>query len=194
MQREKIKGSFFFTGDFYNTPKFYSTIKILKTNGHYLGAHSDKHLLYNDWSNRDSLLVTKEQFLHDLHDNYTKMEKSGIQKQDAYYFLPPYEWYNQTIADWTADAGLQLINMTHGTLSHADYTTPDAKNYRSSKEIYDNIIAYEKANNMNGFLLLTHIGTHPLRKDKFYNYLPQLIQYLKQQGYSFVRVDELLGG
>lgn len=194
LQKEKIKGSFFFTGDFYNTPKFYSTIKILKNNGHYLGAHSDKHLLYNDWSNRDSLLITKEKFLLDLYDNYAKMEKSGIQQQDAYYFLPPYEWYNQTIADWTADAGLQLINMTHGTLSHADYTTPDTKNYRSSKEIYDNIVAYEKANNLNGFLLLTHIGTHPLRKDKFYNYLPRLIQYLKQQGYTFVRVDELLGG
>lgn len=171
---------------------FYSAIKVLRTNGHYLGAHSDKHLLYNDWTNRDSLLVTKEEFLNDLKGNYQKMEKSGIKKEDAYYFLPPYEWYNQTIAEWTTDAGLQLINMTHGTLSHADYTTPNAKNYRSSKDIFDNIIAYEKANNMNGFMLLTHIGTHPSRTDKFYNYLPQLIRYLKQKGYSFVRVDELL--
>ena len=171
---------------------FYSAIKVLRTNGHYLGAHSDKHLLYNDWTNRDSLLVTKEEFLNDLKGNYQKMEKSGIKKEDAYYFLPPYEWYNQTIVEWTTDAGFQLINMTHGTLSHADYTTPDAKNYRSSKDIFDNIIAYEKANNMNGFMLLTHIGTHPSRTDKFYNYLPQLIRYLKQKGYSFVRVDELL--
>ncbi len=41
--------------------------------------------------------------------------------------------------------GLQLINYTPGTLSHADYTTSKDKNYRSSETIYNSIIDYEKS-------------------------------------------------
>ncbi|MCU7695210.1 polysaccharide deacetylase family protein [Haoranjiania flava] len=192
LQKAEIKASFFLTGNFYANPAFAPAIKKLKLQGHYLGAHSDKHLLYNDWQNRDSLLVTKEEFTKDLLANYAKMKAFGIEKKEALYFLPPYEWYNRAIAGWTDEMGLTLVNFTPGTLSHADYTTPDAKNYRSSAVIFDNIIAYENANKMNGFILLSHIGSNPQRTDKFYTYLPKLITYLKNKGYRFVKIDELL--
>jgi endoglucanase len=165
----------------------------LQKDGHYLGPHSNNHLLYNDWTYRDSLLVTKEQFTTDLLLNYAELKKRGITQKDAPYFLPPYEWYNDTIAAWTADLGFQLINNTSGTLSHADYTTPGVKNYRDSKTIYNSIIEYEKkANGLNGFILLMHVGTHADRTDKFYHQLPQLLQWLKSKGYQLERVDELL--
>lgn len=164
----------------------------MQKEGHYLGAHSNDHLLYNDWTKRDSLLVTKEQFTTDLQLNYDEMKKWGVGKKEAPYFLPPYEWYNDTIAAWTKEAGLQLINMTPGTLSHADYTTPDAKNYRSSDVIFNSITTYEKQRGLNGFILLVHIGTDSKRTDKFYNQLPQLLLYLKQNGYKPVPIDQLL--
>lgn len=194
MQQHKLNASFFFTGRFYRQPAFKSLIKQLQKNGHYLGAHSDAHLLYNDWTKRDSLLVTKQQFLTDLHKNYTELQQLGIGKKDAYYFLPPYEWYNDTIAAWTNEAGLQLINYTPGTLSHTDYTTPDASNYRSSETIYNSIINFEKSapQRLNGAILLLHIGTDAKRTDKFYHRLPQLLSYLKKNGYELVRINELL--
>jgi peptidoglycan/xylan/chitin deacetylase (PgdA/CDA1 family) len=40
--------------------------------------------------------------------------------------------------------------------------------------------------------LLMHIGAGPDRKDKFYVRLPELIKYLKQKGYQFQTVDQLL--
>ena len=46
LQQQNAKASFFFTGDFYNNPLFKKEITRLKNNGHYLGAHSNKHLLY----------------------------------------------------------------------------------------------------------------------------------------------------
>jgi endoglucanase len=192
--RQKIKSSFFFTGRFYRNKSFKKTIQQLKKDGHYLGAHSDQHLLYCDWNKRDSLLITKKQFNFDLADNYTSMAQHGIDVKKATYFLPPYEWYNDTIAAWTKELQLQLINFTPGTRSHADYTTPLDKNYRSSKEIYNSIIDYEKAkpSGLNGFILLIHIGTDPARTDKFYQHLPELIKYLKAKGYQFQRVDKLL--
>ena len=90
--------------------------------------------------------------------------------------------------------GLQLVNYTPGTLSHADYTTPDEKNYRNSEVIYQSILDYEKkySSGLNGFVLLMHIGTEAKRTDKFYYHLPQLLQWLKEQGYQPVRIDELL--
>ena len=90
--------------------------------------------------------------------------------------------------------GLQLINYTPGTLSHADYTTTKDKNYRSSETIYNSIIDYERSKpaGLNGFILLMHIGAGPNRTDKFYSRLPALIKYLKQKGYQFQTVDKLL--
>lgn len=197
-----IKASFFFTGDFYRNPQFQGAIKTLKADGHYLGAHSDKHLLYCDWSKRDSLLVTRETFTSDLKRNYDAMRRVGADSEDlpageagAKYFLPPYEWYNDSISSWTHAMGLQLINFTHGTLSHADYTTPAMSNYRDSEAIYRSIIDFEKGrpSGLNGFILLSHIGTAPERTDKFYLRLTALINELRERGYEFSRVDEVLG-
>ncbi len=194
MQQQKVKASFFFTGRFYRNPSFKNIVQRLKKDKHYLGPHSDQHLLYCDWNKRDSLLVTKEQFTNDLLQNYKTMQKAGIQKEQARFFIPPYEWYNDSIAAWTEELGLQLINFTPGTKSTADYTYPGLKNYRSSEEIFNSIIDYEKKNTsgLNGFILLVHIGTDPRRTDKFYKQLPGLIKYLKAKGYQFKTVDQLL--
>ena len=170
-------------------------IKTLKNKGHFLGVHSDKHLLYCDWQQRDSLLVTKQQFTTDLQNAYQALGKTGISSQQAHYFLPPYEWYNDSIAAWTKALGLQLINFTPGTRSNADYTYPEmGARYVDSKTILQSVLQYEaqSANGLNGFILLVHIGTDPRRKDKFYRYLPQMIAALKKQGYHFSRIDELL--
>lgn len=192
LREQNVKASFFLTGNFYRNRAFRSTIRKLKNDGHYLGAHSDRHLLYCDWSDRDSLLVTKEAFSADLMANYREMEKFGVTPDAAAYFLPPYEWYNDSIAAWTRELGFTLINFSPGTISHADYTTPDMKNYRSSDTIYRSIIDYEKDEGMNGFILLTHIGTDPARTDKFYHRLVALIDVLRLKGYGFRRIDELL--
>lgn len=190
-----VPASFFFTGRFYRNESFGHIISKLHDGGHYLGAHSDQHLLYCDWNNRDSLLVSWHEFAHDLHRNYKAMGAFGINPGSASFFLPPYEWYNDTIARWTAKLGLRLINYTPGTLSHADYTTPLMKNYRNSETIHRSILDYENQHpsGLNGFMLLFHMGTGPGRTDKFYSRLPVLITELKAKGYTFQTVEQLLG-
>lgn len=136
--------------------------------------------------------MTKTGFETDLNKNYQAMANFGINKEAAGYFLPPYEWYNQTIADWAKAQGLQLINFTPGTRSNADYTYPEmGKSYRSSDEIYRSITAFNetKPNGLNGFILLLHIGTDARRTDKFYNRLAELITYLKRADYKLARID-----
>ncbi len=194
LKQYDIEASFFFTGKFYRNAEFEELIQVLVKDGHYLGAHSDQHLLYCDWVKRDSLLVTKGEFHKDLQDNYKAMASFGIKEEEAPFFLPPYEWYNDSIANWTRAMGLQLINHTHGTLSHADYTVPGTRAYRSSEEIFQSILDYEKStsNGLNGFILLSHIGTVPERTDKFYFYLEKLLLELRSRGYRFKRINELL--
>ncbi len=195
LKQQNIQASFFLTGNFYRNSKFKSIIKKLKDNGNYLASHSDKHLLYCDWVKRDSLLVTHQQFLEDLQNAYHTLNQWGIDKNNARYFLPPYEWYNDSIAKWTQQMGLQLVNFSEGTLSTADYTYPELGNkYVSSDKIKNSILKYERKsiNGLNGFILLSHIGTDPRRTDKFYYHLPALIQELKNRGYSFLKLNELL--
>ncbi len=190
LKRNNVKASFFFTGDFYRSPSHSKIITALRKAGHYLGGHSDAHVLYAPWEHRDSLLVTKREFFTDLKNNYTEMAKFGISKKEARFFLPPYEWYNQTIADWTDEAGLTLVNFTPGTSSNADYTTPDMKNYVPADTIAHRILAYERrsSSGLKGFILLSHFGTDPSRTEKFYSRLDALIKELRQRGYTFKRL------
>ena len=194
LQQQNIKASFFFTGRFYNNPAFKKIIQRLNRDGHYLGPHSNQHLLYCDWNKRDSLLVTKEDFTNDLLANLDVMHASGIDTSKTKFFLPPYEWYNDSIAAWTKESGLKLINYTPGTLSHADYTTPTDKNYRNSDAIYKSIVDHEtrSPSGLNGFILLMHIGTDPKRTDKLYRKLPGLISYLRSKGYHFQSIGKML--
>ncbi|WP_375584562.1 polysaccharide deacetylase family protein [Cyclobacterium xiamenense] len=195
LRAQQVPASFFFTGDFYRNPGFDEIIRALKADGHYLGAHSDQHLLYASWEDRNELLLTREQFVADLRANYKEMERFGIAQEAAPFFLPPYEWYNDSIADWTRAMGLQLINFTRGTLSHADYTTEDMPNFRSSEQIFESIRAWESSqpDGFNGFILLVHVGAGPGRADKFFRRLPALLTLLREWGYSWVSLEELLG-
>ena len=192
LKRQSIHGSFFLTGNFYRNKAFLPLVQTLQLQGNYLGAHSDRHLLYCQWSNRDSLLVTRSQFREDLGKNLHEMQ--GLGTKHGRYFLPPFEWYNDSIADWTKEMGMQLVNYSPGTLSTADYTYPGLANYRSADEIYSSItrVETEDPDGLNGFILLVHIGTDPRRTDKFYHRLDKLISLLKNKGYSFKKIDELL--
>ena len=186
LKKYKAKGSFFLTGTFYNKPENNSLINELIADGHYLGPHSDGHLLYADWTKRDSTLVTQKQFSDDLKLNYKKMDTFGLTPEKAPVFLPPYEWYNAESVDWSRQMGLRVINFTPGIRSNADYTTPDMTGYRSSETILNDIQTFEKndPNGLNGCIMLIHMGTEPSRTDKFYNRLGELLSWLKKKGYS----------
>ncbi|GAB6283307.1 MAG: hypothetical protein STSR0008_20690 [Ignavibacterium sp.] len=190
LKKHLIKGNFFFTGDFLRNKKFERTIKLLIKEEHYIGPHSDKHLLYCSWDKRDSLLITKENFLNDLKNNLKEYERFGIELKSIKYFLLPFEWYNEKISEWTKSIGLQLINYTPNTFTNADYTTPDMKNYKSSDDIITNLFTKHKSNSnkLNGCILLIHIGTDDKRTDKLYLRLDELINKLINEGYKFNKI------
>jgi endoglucanase len=190
----KAKGSFFFTGEFLTNAHFGPLVKRIVAEGHYLGPHSDRHLLYCPWEGPKKTLVTRAEFQADLESNLSKIERFRVKRSQIRYFLPPYEHYNQEIVDWAKAMGLTLVNLTPGTRSSADYTGEADKNFVSTKTIYDSILRKEQQDphGLNGFLLLLHIGSGPGRADKFFARFGELLDHLAGKGYTFLRVDKLL--
>ncbi len=187
LEKKNAKGSFFLTGNFLRNPRFSEIIKQIISDGHLIGPHSDKHLLYVSWEKRDSLLLTKEDFISDLKSNYGELIKQKAGTEVPGYFLPPYEWYNAEISSWTRDMGATLVNFTPGTGTNADYTTPDMPGYKSSDELLKRLKDFEVTdpNGLNGTIILIHPGTHSDRTDKFYMRLEEIIDYFSSKGYTF---------
>jgi len=187
---KNIKGSFFLTGNFLRNKKFAPEIKRMISGGHYVGPHSDGHLLYIPWENRDTLLVTKQQFNDDLKKNMAELKNAGLKKENPRWFLAPYEWYNSAVSRWTEEMGMKLINFTPGTGTNADYTTPDVAGYRSSDFLIQRLASFEKdsPDGLNGAIILIHPGTAPERTDKLWSRLGEIIDNYTAKGYKFNRL------
>jgi endoglucanase len=194
LARHQAKASFFLTGDFLVNTHFAPLIRRIVKEGHYLGPHSDKHVLYCSWDAGRETLVTPREFAQDLQANVEKITRYQVAGSRIRYFLPAYENYNRQIVEWTAQENLTLINFTPGTRSNADYTGEMDKNFVSSQAILDSIVQRERddPHGLNGFILLLHLGSGPGRADKFHTRFGELLDYLAGKGYQFVRVDELL--
>ncbi len=217
LAKRNAKGSFFLTGEFLTNQHFAPIIKRIVREDHYLGPHSDRHVLYCAWEPAKPTLVTGDEFRADLAANLEKIKQailidssrrtlkpqvdrsgqlpSTARRTMVRCFLPPYEHYNRDVALWTLDMGLILVNFTPGTRSTADYTGETDENFVSSRAILDSILTRERQDphGLNGFILLLHVGAGPGRNDKFHNRLDQLLDVIAARGYQFVRVDELLG-
>jgi len=190
LKKNDIKASFFFTGNFLRNPDYKTLIKKVINYGHYVGPHSDQHLLYCDWKKRDKLLIDRHNFENDLRKNYIELEKFGVTHSSSRWFIPPYEWYNNIIVNWSRAMGVSVVNFTPGVRTNADYTTPDMASYMSSDDILRNVFQFEKenSNGLNGSIILIHPGTDSARKDKLYERLPEIIERLKNMNYDFKRL------
>lgn len=194
LAERRLHGSFFLTGEFLSAPGNRRILERLVREGHFLGPHSDRHLLYCAWEPSKKLLVTRDDFRADLEANLRKI--AAFSAPPPRFFLPPYEHANGDIAGWSKELGLTLINYTPGTRSHADYTREQDANFTSSGTILTSILDRERTepHGLNGYILLMHVGAGPGRADKFHPFLGALLDTLAQRGYGFVRVDQLLAG
>lgn len=194
LRKRNIKATFFLTGTLLRKPEFKPLGERIIKEGHYIGLHSNAHLLYCSWEDRSKTLITREEFLLDLQKNFEALKEYGVDKNDVYFLMPPYEWYNEEIARWTREAGLLLVNPTPGLVTAADYTTPEMKNYLSSADIFNQVLEYEQKQptGLNGFIILFHLGVGPKREDKFYNLLDRLLAELEERAYKFVGLSNWL--
>jgi len=188
LDKHDAKGSFFLTGGCLRNEEFKPIIRRIIREGHFVGAHSDNHLLYAPWDDRQQSLVTPDSLITDLRLNMIELGKYGIDISQVCYYLPPYEYYNAEHVRLIESEGQTVINFTPGVRTNADYTTPDMPNYKSSQELIDLLFAFEEEYGLNGAIALIHPGTQPARTDKLYLRLDEIICRLKEKGYAFERL------
>ena len=191
LKSERIKGSFFLTGNCLRLAEHKNLIEKIIKDGHYLGGHSNRHLLYAEWGNRDSLIVSADSLVEDIRANAKELEKFGISKEESGWFLPPYEYYNRESVFLTEALGYRVLNYTPGTATPADYTDPSMANYVSSEKLIGRLYNFEKANGLDGAIILIHPGVNEARTDRLYNRLGEIVKNLKSKGYSFKSLNEI---
>jgi peptidoglycan/xylan/chitin deacetylase (PgdA/CDA1 family) len=187
MEENDVKASFFLTGNCLREKKFTPIIQTIIQKGHYVGGHSDNHLLYASWDDRQQSLVSADSLIADFRRNRDELAKFGIDVSQLPYFLPPYEYYNREQVRLIESLGQTVINYTPGIRTAADYTTPDMPNYQSSEQLLKQLFAFEAEQGLNGSILLIHPGTHESRTDKLYLHLDEIIRRLQDRGYTFER-------
>lgn len=188
LDKYAIHASFFLTGNSLRMEEHKTTINRIIKRGDYLGAHSDKHLLYANWDSERTSLVTADSLQIDIHNNYTELAKFGITAEEAPYFLPPFEWYAVEHITAIKELGLIPINFTSGITTANDYTTPEMSNYQSSEKIITELFHFEANNTLDGAIILIHPGTDTSRTDKLYHHLDYIITKLASLGYTFNRL------
>ncbi|MDR3340103.1 MAG: polysaccharide deacetylase family protein [Candidatus Symbiothrix sp.] len=188
LDANSAKASFFLTGNCLREKKFESIVRKIIQQEHYLGGHSDNHLLYASWNDRQESLVSADSLIADFRKNMAELRKFGVDVSRLTYFLPPYEYYNKEHVRLIEADGQNVINYTPGIRTAADYTTPDMPNYLSSGQLIEQLFAFEAEHGLNGCIILIHPGTHESRTDKLYSHLDEIIRRLKLQGYFFERL------
>jgi endoglucanase len=192
LKQHHIRAGLFVTGNYLRNPGNESLLRRAIREGHYVGPHSDRHLLYCPWDDRNRSLVTEEQFQADLQKNIKDLKRLGAPLGSPVLFIPPYEWFNTDQVRWAQSMNVQLFNFSPGSGSNRDYMPESDPHFVSSQKILDGILACEKRDphGLNGYILLLHLGAD--RRDKFHPLLDRLISELKSRGYQFIRIDKLL--
>lgn len=193
LRRLGIRASFFVTGAYISQEAHHPLLRRMVREGHLLGPHSHAHPLYAPWEDREQTLVSEEFFRADLERNMRDLERFGARFDPPVYFIPPYEWFNEDQVRWARSMGLVLFNFTPGSGSNRDWAPEGHRSFVPSQQILDDILAHEERDphGLNGFLLLLHLGS--ARRDPFHPRLESLLTELRRRGYTFVRVDEMLG-
>lgn len=138
-------------------------VRQMAGNGHELGNHSFSHPHPNNLSKEQN----KEQILH------TETLILSVVQQKTSLYAPPYGEFNQIVLQSADELGYKTIMWTIDTV---DWKKPPAEviKARVLKKV------------QNGAIVLMH-PTEPTIEA-----LPGIIKELKQQGYEFVTVSEII--
>ena len=162
MEREKVVSTFFMV-EFWTT-KYPDLVKKIAGGGHAIGTHSTTH--------SDMSKLTEAQIEEEL--TRSSMAIKAVTGEEVTLFRPPYGDYDDLLIETAERLGLYTIQW--------DVDSLDWKNL-SAAEIAARVTSGVK----NGSIVLFHNnGLHTAEA------LPAVIADLKEKGFTFVRIDDLI--
>ncbi len=200
LKAKNIKATFFLTGEFIRN--YPALVRRIVSEGHDVGDHtwSHPHLTSFAADRRQSTLpgITAGKLKSELLKT-AAVFRSVTGRDMVPLWRAPYGEVNPEIMRWAADAGFRHVGWTTGkgwaeSMDSMDWVADKKSNaYHSAQEIADKILAYAKTGKYgaNGIVILMHLGTE--RRDDFpHEKLPEIIDGLKKQGYTPVKVADLM--
>lgn len=162
MEREKVVSTFFMV-EFWTT-KYPDLVKKIAGGGHAIGTHSTTHSYMSK--------LTEAQIEEEL--TRSSMAIKAVTGEEVTLFRPPYGDYDDLLIETAERLGLYTIQWDGDSL--------DWKNL-SAAEIAARVTSGVK----NGSIVLFHNnGLHTAEA------LPAVIADLKEKGFTFVRIDDLI--
>lgn len=163
VMREENVPSTFFMVEFWTT-KYPEFVAKIAGEGHAIGTHSSTHSYMSK--------LSEQQIRAELESSSRAIE--AITGEKVVLFRPPYGDYDDLLVQTAESMGLFTIQW--------DVDSLDWKNL-SASEIENRVVSRVR----NGSIVLFHNnGLHTA------DALPNIIRALKEKGYSFVRIDELI--
>ncbi len=200
LMQEQVKCTMFLTGRYMR--RYGEIVKRMVAEGHEISNHSwtHPHLTTYEQDNQHQTLpaITTEVVQQELLKT-AELFRQITGKQMSPYWRAPYGEHNAEIRNWAAAVGFRHIGWTIGKNWEDGMDTLDwvadktVTSYHSADEIAEKILSFADNNSYgaNGAVILMHLGTQ--RNDDYPHLkLPIIIQQLKQQGYQFVTISEML--
>ena len=162
MEREKVVSTFFMV-EFWTT-KYPDLVKKIAGGGHAIGTHSTTHSYMSK--------LTEAQIEEEL--TRSSMAIKAVTGEEVTLFRPPYGDYDDLLIETAERLGLYTIQW--------DVDSLDWKNLAAAE-----IAARVTSGVKNGSIVLFHNnGLHTAEA------LPAVIADLKEKGFTFVRIDDLI--
>ncbi|HWH69496.1 MAG TPA: hypothetical protein VNT26_08935, partial [Candidatus Sulfotelmatobacter sp.] len=167
--------------------------RAMVADGHFVGPQSDGWASLIKESSRSARSSWHKRY-PEVAAHLKQLTPLGLDRKTPRFFLPTRDQINSATAQRASDCGLTMIAGTPGTLSSATATVEGTPEFASSQAILESILAREQQDpsGLNGYLLLFQLDSGARGSDKFPAHFGELLEALRQRGYEFVRVDELL--
>lgn len=162
LTNEGVGGTFFLVG--FWSEKYADKIKEIDAAGLDIGTHSNTHPKMSQ--------LTSSQIEDELTVSMNLI--TSVTNKEVRFFRPPYGDYNDQLLTVADNLGLQTIQWSVDSL--------DWKGL-----LADQILARVKAGVHNGAIILFHNNS-----DNIVEALPQVIAFLKAEGYSMVNLSDLV--
>lgn len=164
LQEKNVHATFFMTGGWIE--KYPDDVKAIAERGHELGNHSENH--------KHMPTLSAEECKTEIMTPHEKVKKlTGV---DMSVFRPPYGDYNDTLIETLKDCGYHGIQWDVDSLDWKDYGVDS---------ILNTVLNHKHLGN--GSIILCHNGAKYTAEA-----LPKLIDGLKEKGFEFVTMSDLI--
>ena len=170
LEEKQVKATFFVVGN--NAAKFPDIVKFVESKGHEVALHAGEH--------KDFLKLNSSELAGNISSGKKVLEE--LTGKPVKYMRPPHGFRDWAVMEEASKAGLTVVNWS---VIPRDWTNPGAK------EIADRVCKDVKP----GAIVLLHDGDAPAQKasrSQTVEATSLIIDRLREQGYNFVTVSELL--